>query len=464
MIRIKRWIFVFATLCFAVFGFMSFFGNQLKIYDNWDYNYVSTTINQGVFGTVLGNRDIGFLYKNGLQTSFIVIQEDGRGKEIVPNSMEMKQYQKEMYENGIKVTEENLDNIYDSKVNLGGIFYSLVDNFLNLFSIKQSSKSDVFYGISTVGILMLFIFIGYWAFLETGIFSAIFLYISIIFSYWIIPYGSGLSNSLFVYFLPFTVSLSIVYFEHKKNKKIKYHLELLMLMMVIAIKAMMGYELLPTIMISATIPYFYYALMYKWPVKDFILRIIKVSFALLLGAVLAISVHIAQLVLYNQSLKISLERLAFLLGKRSWGDPSKYFPVFEESLTISILDLLKAYGDPLNQKFIGEISIFYIIGLLIVIFGIVIIKICKDKSKKKKLDKYRKIIVLYVCIALSGVAALSTLLVLKAHSYIHVPHTSVVFYLSFVIFASITFGYIIKVLFQKLFKKRNIKTSETRGI
>ena len=454
MRKTKKIIFITLSAAFFMMSVFSIGFNGFGLYTPERYTYFADSLNSGVFGSIMGNRDIGFFHVYGIQTKYWVdktfisprvTEDDGYPGDVTPEEFEeLKSLQAQQYLDGVTVTDDDLAYVYTSKVNLGGIFFSLLDDFLSIFNISQKAKYMLFYSLSIVSVTLLFVFIGYWAAKEFGLISALFVYASIITGTHIIPYGSGLCNSAFTYFLPFTLSLYLLNKEHTIEKRSSRSLEFLLIMIAISIKAMMGYEALPTIMVSATIPYFYYAYVCKWRFKDFIKRLFFASIAAVTGLLVTLTIHTLQLSLYFNSVSLAVNELLYSFGRRSWGNPDNYTQAYISGLSSSIKEVVMQYLDYLSNDFVAAFSLsaVFIIFLVSVITVVLIGYLFKDKNLIK--EKMRKAQALSICGGVALIGALSTLVVLKAHSHWHPELTSIVFYLPFSIIVFALLGYILR--------------------
>lgn len=466
MIKVTKFkkVFICVTVLFIILGMLSFSYNLLNLFDSELYNHTYRAINQGVYGSMLGNKGLGFLNNYGLQTRYIHIQEDGTGSDISFTSekyLEMKEYQKEQYLAGVVVDEDTNNSVYTSKVNLGGIVFSIMDRVLDIFKISQKGKTVIFHLLSTFLAISLFVIVGYWAYREFGIISGILIYVSVLFSYWLIPFGSGLSNSLFTYFLPFVTTLSILMMEKYKKRELDYKVELFAIFIAVTIKTMMGYELIPTVLVSLTVPYFYYTISDCWKIEKFIKRFVRASIAAISGVVFTIGVHITQLTLYFSDKNKAFETIMYSLGKRTLGNPDNFQEVYTPGLTASFIEVLKKYPYNASQNFISTLSLLEVTIICAVLFSITIS--CyfwiKKKYKNYKLF-YRKNWAIIGALFISAIGTCSTLFLMRGHSYIHVKFSLVVFYLPLTIFVFAQIGFLLDTVLREVINAKS-KNGET---
>lgn len=440
----KKKIFIVISILFVILGCLSFGYNLLGVCITCDYTHNFTLLNQGVYSSMLGNDKIGFMHNYGLQTRFENI--DGNrdnpafsARDHICNPNEQTQLRQ--YLSGTDVEAEDVRMVYKSKVNLGAVLSTLVDRVLRPIGVPAKIIWMLLHGMSTILAIMLLVFWAFWLFKRVSLFSSGLFYGIALFSYWLIPYGSGLSNSLFAYLLPFTAALMLLHYEHERTIKVKRVNEFLIIFFAIMFKAMMGFEGMPTLMISCTIPYFYYALAENWDFKTFFKRFINVSVAAISGMVATVGVLFLQLSLLNGSTSKAIVYLSKSVTKRTWGtNLSTDTGALAESMSASFMDTVKLYSNTLSSNFIGRWSIDVLLIPLVAIMVYVFVSFFISKNKKLFIKNNKHILILIFCVALSILGSYATLLVMKSHSLIHWKLTSILFYIPFILYASALIG------------------------
>ena len=112
------------------------------------------------------------------------------------------------------------------------------------------------------------------------------LILSIVFNPWITPIARNSYFLVFIYFIPFLVSLFFVKkINSKKSQLIKM---LIVLYFIFLIKSLIGYDYLSTIVLISMIPLVFYALKYRSPLKELVRNL---SLILIVSFFRAILIH-----------------------------------------------------------------------------------------------------------------------------------------------------------------------------
>lgn len=115
------------------------------------------------------------------------------------------------------------------------------------------------------------------------------LILSIVFNPWITPIARNSYFLVFIYFIPFLVSLFFVKkINSKKSQLIKM---LIVLYFIFLIKSLIGYDYLSTIVLISMIPLVFYALKYRSPLKELVRNLSLILIVSFFSFFTAILIH-----------------------------------------------------------------------------------------------------------------------------------------------------------------------------
>lgn len=304
---------------------------------------------------------------------------------------------------------------YSGNAGFQGYCLGLLDKLTGL-SPEQAMR---YFYLFNASLIALFVMLATaWVGREVGICAAILSFSTLFYSEWMIVSAKSL------YWMPWTMLLpcmgiaSIFYLEEKLGKYKTYWL-FLSAFIPMLIRNLCGYEFTSSIMITATLPLFYYGIKNKWPYQAFAMRFTIVSMALLVSFAVAVGIHMTLLTLglgtFEQAFASLKARIAYRSGM---GDISFITnPELIKSLQVPLWDVISVYftcGNPIYslgdfQIRMKDIFTFYCLILAGIFFF------------KKENWKNRQTIAIIVVSFLAWIAPLSWFILSKGHSYIHTP-------------------------------------------
>lgn len=342
---------------------------------------------------------------------------------------------------------------YNGNFGLQGMIFSLIDSFL--ININPKVKLNFYYFMNTVFLTLVLIYIVRWIYLEFGFFSILLTMISLLFSTRLVEFGRSLYWVTWTWFLPLAMS---IYFLKKEENQSKYEKKKIFICLGIAIliKVLCGTEYISSILISTTIPYFYYSIKNSWGIKKFIKRFIEICLVSLFFVFLGILFTCIQNGIASGNIKDGFIQMSDNIKKRAISTKKNAnewasIPIMKESIEASYAEVISKYinGTISNMKLINfpllnKVSILYTLFLLIPL------------SMIRNRIKDRKEIALTISVYLSFFASISWLVIAKPHSYIH-TFNEVTWFISYLIFFPTYIGYRILLIFRtKNLKKRTI--------
>jgi len=315
-----------------------------------------------------------------------------------------------------------LGSVYTSQIGLQGMFFGLMGEILFFFDIN--SLVAIFQIFTATCSALIIVLILYSLKKEFGYLSTfIVAFVIIICS----PYLCSMARNL--YWVPSTFLLPtlIMFFlmtnsKFSKNNRFTFA-ALCLLFLSVFIKCACGYEFITTVLISATIPLFYFSIKNKTQKKEFFTRFIQVVCVCVFAFLVAISIHLVQLTFYFNDFGSAFKNLLEVIAKRttSFGSTGEIPEVYWESLNASTISVLMKY-------FKHPVSIIVVTLLLPTITFVRGIKQNKNKAFEDKINTAG-----LVASWISLLAPLSWFIFAKAHSYIHTTINFVLFAIPFTI-------------------------------
>jgi len=431
---------LFVLIIVLTLGFYNNFWHAAN--DNWfdEHQKDSESL---VVGRLYKSQIDGITSKNSLLGRFYSFPE---GKRV--------DYQYETYKNSLNA-EDYIP--YKGQIGLQGIIYGLLDKYT---SLSNERNLKIFYLINSILLSLILGLISIWIYNEFGIFSFIVVSITILFSQWLTVFGKNLYWSIWIMFLPMLISIYILYFEEQYNIYSNVLVSFL-LFISLFIKSSTGYEYISTILISLTIPYFYYFLKNKWDKKIFIKRFIIISLSSLSGFFMAILVHILQLKLFFGSYNKAFNSIFYRILKRTNGNPNKVQEVYRASLESNIFDIIKLYImhgraaiNLTNLSFFKTNLVIFDFRELIFLFLIISFLVLLLKNYLASIQKnINKLKALIISVWISFLAPLSWFVLAKGHSYIHTTMNYLLWHIPFVILGFALVGYFLGLIIKDVNKK-----------
>lgn len=223
-------------------------------------------------------------------------------------------------------------------------------------------------------------------------------------------YGRSMWWMMWSWFLPFIISSLSLSFLSTEKRPPSFWITALIGVAVglaIALKAMMGYEFLSTIMVAALIPFAYYAIKHQWGWMPWVFRSTIVSVLCVGGALLALWNHYETLQNYGFDDPVKVITQRFEMRAHGGETLNEKNHVIAESTRIPTLQVIGTYL--INPRGYGLPQILLMMPLCVWLF--------RRRKDIKNLD--RDDTALLVSIGLGFIGAISMLVILKGHAYIH---------------------------------------------
>ncbi|SDJ10959.1 hypothetical protein SAMN04515654_12815 [Halanaerobium congolense] len=434
----KKYKSIFLIIIIVIILTLSFYNNFWNIANNNWFNNHQRDSESLVVGRLYKSQIDGITSQNGLLGKFYSSQ-DGEYK-IYKNSLNAGDY-----------------STYVGQIGLQGIAFSILDNYTN-FNNEQNLK--MFWLLNSFLLSLVLAFIMIWLYNEFGISSFIVVSLTTVFSQWITVFGRNLYWSIWIMFLPMLICIYLLYYEDKYGRYNNVITSVLIFISIF-IKSSSGYEYISTILISLTIPYFYYFIKNKWANKIFIKRFIVISLSSLSGFFMAMFVHILQLKSELGSYNKAIDSIIYRVLKRTSGDPNKVNEVYRASLESNVLNVINKYLENgkaainlTNLSFFETTLFIFEFKDLIFLFLVASVLVFASKKYFPSIDENRnKFKALTISVWISFLAPLSWFVLAKGHSYIHRHMNYLLWHIPFTILGFALVGYALGLVIKDLNKK-----------
>ena len=342
---------------------------------------------------------------------------------------------------------------YTAQLGIQGSFFLTLHHLLS--SLTPAQQYAIFELIMVALMSLMLSLLTLWLLGEFGLISALFAFLSINLSPWLLTGARSVYWNFWIFFLPF---ICLLYFFkwQEKNKQEKNWILYLIIFLTIALKSAMGFEYLSTILIMMSLPWFYYAIKNKVPFKKFItqlLIIILISIASFASSLALLLWKITHHLTHN--FKASLVNLQTRITMRTGvGNTTNLSPEFNQNiLSTPLKDVLHTYFFN-SRPLIFNLHAIHLLIILILLTLTTFILI------KKKVMPQKNIAFLLMTF-ISLLAPLSWLILAKSHSVVHIHINYILFSMPFSILLFAQLGYIIDQLIDIFSKKFSSPTSAT---
>lgn len=214
------------------------------------------------------------------------------------------------------------------------------------------------------------------------------------------------SFSRSIWFPPFTFILPMLivsYFAYKYDFNKNNLLLSLLLLLSIMFRLSHGYEYVPTLFVSTTLPVFYFSISRYYSIKKFIKYFLIISGICMLGLIIILIIHIFALG--------SIDLIVDALFRRTVNTVSDSGQTFDAS----IFNILKIYF--FNTSYLYPYIYSILLFIIIIFIRLFLSSTGKDVfGFKISINKY---LALFICVCISFFGVVSSMFIFKQHFYVH---------------------------------------------
>lgn len=364
------------------------------------------------------------------------------------------------YESYCKKNGFNDYEAYYSQPGMQAFFYGI---FCKITGVTGERALTFFYWLISLFTAMIFTLFLMWVQVRWGLVTAVFTFITILFSQWVIYFGHNLFWVLGIFYLPFVASLWFLQCAESRIKRPLLMTFLLVFSTMLLKCLFTGFEYITTTSIMSVVPWVFFGIMHKWNLKSFLSRFFSVS----AGIISAVSITILwlsiQLSFVKGSLSEGFKYILYSLNKRTYSAGNASIDSsFKESLDSNVFDVLAAYwngtavdlshwfDNPFMQYF-SKISF----GTCIIIFLVISFIVVTSNSIKSFPAFRRQQIALIITLWVSLLAPLSWFIIFKGHSYVHTHMNHIVWHMPFMLLGAVLTGSTVYFFVRNLFQQKS---------
>ncbi|MCY3743200.1 MAG: hypothetical protein OXH00_19455 [Candidatus Poribacteria bacterium] len=415
--------------------FFGFFSNTWRVADqNWFATHQKDT-EAHIMGRMVKSRQDGIFSAGGLNGWGTAKSTDA---EWIPSTELGPQYTAYLY----KLSFEKFST-YNSQPAGQGMIFSLLDR---LIPLSPERKLKLFYVLTALlSAIALTVPIG-WFYEEFGGWVAPFVIGSAVLSQWLTVFGKNLWWSLWAFYLPMIVVMYFLkrYRETLDRQLIRFGI---VIFIAVSIKCFInGYEYITTTLVMMMVPFVYYVILDKWSGR----QCVKWTLAAGLGSGVAIFLSFIMLCFQIGAAKDGfmdgVEHIVWSFGKRTYGEAEDFPPVYAASLNAGTLSVVITYmngvffdlnnyfsqANSFVSNFLLKVRYYYLIVLFIAMSALLL--------WRSQADRRPHYIALICTTWFSILAPLSWFIIFKAHSYIHIHMSFLLWQMPFTLFGFAVLG------------------------
>lgn len=360
----------------------------------------------------------------------------------IPSGTNPYWYQYESYRN--KYDFENFEAYY-SQSGMQAFLYGL---FCKITGITGDKAVEFYYWLVSLFTALIFAIFLAWVYCRWGLATAVFTFVTILFSHWITYFGRNIFWVLGIFFFPFVMSLWYLQSIEPRIKK-PYRVTFWLMFICMFLKCLLtGFEYITTTLVMCVTPWIFYAFIYQWNLKSFLKRFFTASAGAITAVVATIFWLAIQLSFVKGSLGEGFRYIFYSFNRRTYTGGNKNMdPQFLESLDSNLGEVLTTYWNGYAYELThwfdtgwAQSASRISFGSCVVIFLIVSLIVFLSKSMRAFPSFYRQQIALTSMLWVSFLAPLSWFVIFKGHSYVH-PHMNyIVWYMPFMLLGAILTG------------------------
>ena len=440
---VKSHLLVFISTLLLGTGFLH---NQFKVADQaWFQNHQQDTESLVIGRMVKARRD-GIFSFGGLTGQVTGIQQLTT-HDTLKWSGEAVSSQYQAYYHGLDFTSFNP---YFSQIGFQAISFCLIEKLIPLSPQHYIMLLKFLNAYSFAFVLSLIIL---WFYVEFGLFSALLVMLTTMFSQWMTVFGRNLWWVMWAFYLPCLVSL------HHLRQKTSTNIALIFIYVTVFIKCLYnGYEYITTTLLMMVTPYIYYWWIEGRNFKSLVQQLLIVGTTALVSILSTTIILAVQISSVKGGLNTGLHHIfIYSVGKRTYGDAGSYPKVYADSLKADVVTVVNKYLDGfifdfhqilggasqlLNVKYQTVIAVFVCVSCLVCL--------CHFLFQRRKLplaeESLRKLIGLSITVWFSFLAPLSWMMIFKGHSYIHTHMNFITWHMPFTLLGFGLLGAFLSVL------------------
>lgn len=322
--------------------------------------------------------------------------------------------------------------------------YSILGKLLGIKAYNLIWLGKILNALFSALIMTLFI---RWSQLQYGVFVSFVAGLGILLSSWLTFYGNNVFYILGLFYLPFISS--VYYLRKRRNIKAAISKHALLMACTVFLKCILsGFDFITVTLLMGFVPMHYYALLYKYPLKDFSQLFLYSGIGVGLGLVLSLVILAIQISINKGSFSEGMEYIIWTLERRSHGNTG--YDIHLVNQDISSFKVIMGYWHTHIFKFehlrtLGYMQIKFR-EICTIIFALSIAFLAFSGWLAEK----RKYLALFISLWASILAPLSWFIIFKNHSQIHMHMNPVIWSMPFLLLAFVFIGVVLQNIWLQL--------------
>ncbi|HUI88548.1 MAG TPA: hypothetical protein VLX61_07455 [Anaerolineales bacterium] len=339
-------------------------------------------------------------------------------------------------------------SVYKSQTGFQAFVFSLLDR---LSPLAPKWNLRLFRGLMALFLALTLSFFILWIYREFGWFPALVVFVTTLISPWITLFGRNLLYFTWAFYLPMVLTTFYLAWERRNRNTSNKNLGWLVFAAV-AFKCLFdGYDFIIPSLAMIFIPIIYYGLIDQWDVRIFAARLGMAVIACAGGVIVGIMMLAFQLRFVDGSFGAGLADVFGTFGRRTYGDPSLYPPVYADSLRANPISVLATY---LFDDYVLAFINMRFIDLIVVVAIFTLIYLGADKFIKLNLSDRGRAYALIGATWVSVLSPISWFLIFKGQAYVHTHTNYLAWYMPFTFFAFASCALIIHDVFRSFLGRR----------
>lgn len=336
---------------------------------------------------------------------------------------------------------------YKSQPGGQGMLFSLFDRIL---PTPPNINLQIFYVLTALLTAIALTTIINWFYDEFGLWVAVCVLCSTLFSGWLTVFGKNLWWCTWAFYLPM---IAVLYYLKKVREPI--HRQFLkfgiLVFIVMSIKCFInGYEYITTTLLMMVVPFVYYGILDRWDKQS----ILKWTLAAGIGSGVAILLSLIMLCFQIGAVRTGfidgVSHVIYSFGKRTYGSAEGFPSIYAASLDAGPIEVVIKYLNgiyldlnnylSIENAFISNYLLKIRYSYLIVLFiGGSILLYLRDNVNITS-ENSRHFFVLICAMWFSILAPMSWFIIFKAHSFIHTHMSFLLWQMPFTLFGFAVFA------------------------
>lgn len=301
---------------------------------------------------------------------------------------------------------------YTSQIGLQGWAFSLIDELL---PIDNRVFVELMRVLNSLALAALLVALACWVEAELGLFAALSGLVFFVLSPWVTVFARNLYWVEWTWYLPMVLAVWLARRE-RQNRPMARRVAFGSLAGAVFVKSACGYEYISAVLVAMLIPFLYYALADRWPLRRTLSTLMGAGLSGLGGFGTAVLLHIGLRALDLGSFGAGFKAFVEIVMYRTSIDSSKFSAPLRESLQATHAQVLRTYLDSMVISWGGAfqmtsaVLIGSLFALSLLLGGLALLRVRLD----------RKLLAWHACAYFALLGPLAWYYVAKGHSYIHI--------------------------------------------